>query len=199
MKLWLLTLVSSLAACGGGRTPLDPGLLGRASGAGGTGMPSLGNPQPTGGNTGTGPGIDDAGNGACHGTCLTPPGPVELYPSLDDLAAALVGVWQICSGGPALFDGAPSDTIGVEFTPSSVSTYGAFVGALFFLKSSPAGPVRGDGPAYQQRYQVADDMTVSCRSADDKHGSWFELMYSSCPREWWFEIPGGRSGTLASF
>ena len=134
--------------------------------------------------TGGSPGADDAGVGVCHGTCLTSPGPVQLYPSLDELAAALVGVWESCTGGHELFGGAPSDTIGVEFGPSSPRDDSVWEGTLYFLRRGPSGPVRGTGQGYQQSYGVVDDMTVSCRSADDRSGSWFELMYSSCPQEW---------------
>jgi hypothetical protein len=194
MKLcWLLPIVGTLAACGY-RTPLDPAGLG-PTGVAGAGSGNPGDQPSPGGGLGT----DDAGHGACYGTCMIPPGPVQPYPTLDELAAALVGVWQICTGGHALFGGAPSDTIGVEFAPSSRVDDSVWAGDLYFLKRTSAGPARGDGPSYHQSYRVVIDSTVTCRSDDDKTGSWFELMYSSCPREWWLSIPGGPRGTLASF
>ena len=207
--LWLLPVVELLAACGGGRTPLYPPGGEPTGGTGGADPASLTNSQHTGGSPGGntsvgsagagGLGINDTGNAACHGTCDAPPGPLALSPSEADLASALVGVWDICSGGHALFGGAPSDTIGVEFGPSTPTDYGTWVGTLHFLKSSSAGPVRGQGAAYEQSYQVSDDMTLSCRPGNDQSGSWFELIYSSCPREWWLKDISGRRGTLASF
>ena len=203
--LHLLSIVAMLAACGGGRTPLYPPEHEPTGGAGGADHTSLTTLQQTGGGPGgsvvlgsTGAG-SLASDGTCHGTCASPPGPVALYPTEADLASALVGVWDICSGGHALFGGAPSDTIGVEFGPSTLTDYGSWAGTLYFLKDSSAGPVRGQGSAYQQSYQVSDDMTVLCRSADDKSGSWFETIYSSCPREWWLKSYSGNQGTLASF
>jgi hypothetical protein len=167
--LGLLTLAGLLAVCGGGRTRLDPGLAGpTGSGYGGSGA-DLGNPRQTGGSSG----VDNTGDGTCHGTCLTPPGPVQIYPTFDELAAAVIGVWQICSDGHGLFAGAPSDTIGVEFGPSTSNGDGVWTGNLYFLKSGPSGPVRGDGPDYQQTYRVVDDMTVSCWSPGDKFYSGF--------------------------
>ena len=111
----------------------------------------------------------------------------------------MIGVWQICSDGHGLFAGAPSDTIGVEFGPSTSNGDGGGEGNSYFLKSGPSGPVRGDGPDCQQTYRVVDDMTVSCWSLGDKYFSHFELMYSPCPRELWLESQNGRNGTLASF
>ncbi len=160
-------------------------------------MAALGNPSQSGGS----PGVSDAGNGSCHGTCQTPPGPVQIFLTFDDLAAAVTGVWQICSDGRGLFAGAPSDTIGVELGPSTTEgiANGVWQGKIYSLKRGPSGPVRGDGPVPQQSYQVAKDMTVTCRSLDDKSWSSFEIMYSPCPRELWLESQSGHNGTLASF
>jgi hypothetical protein len=193
--LGLLMLAGLLAVCGGGRTPLDPGPTGPTGGGHGGSGADLGNPRQTGGS----PGVDDAGHGACYGNCQTPPGPVQVNMTFDELAAVVVGVWQICSDGHGLFAGAPSDTIGVEFGPSSPKRAWGWEGNLYFLKRGPSGPVRGDGPDYQQTYQVVDDMTVSCWSPGDKFWSSFESMYSPCPRELWLEKENGHNGTLASF
>jgi hypothetical protein len=204
--LWPLLVVGLLAACGVGRTPLYPP---GDEPSGGTGGAGLTNPRHTGGSPGGDTNVGNAGagglggnatgNSVCRGTCDVPPGPVALRPTEAELASALVGTWDICSGGHALFGGAPSDTIGVEFGPSTLTGYGTWVGTLYFLKSGSAGPVRGRGAAYEQSYQVSDDMTLSCRSSSGQSGSWFELMYSYCPQEWWLKDLSGRKGTLASF
>jgi hypothetical protein len=188
MKLFeLLVIAGLLATCGGGRTRLNPGHTG-ASSHGGRDA-DLGGPGSIG--------ADDAG--VCPGGCATPPGPAKVYPSLDELAAALVGEWAICFGGHALFTGAPSDTLGVEFGPSSSTGNGSWRGNLYFLKRGPSGPVRGEGQNYQQTYAVVDDRTVSCWSPDFKDSTSFELMYSPCPRAWWFWGLNSRQGTLAPF
>ena len=189
--LWLLSLAGLLAACG--RTPLDPHGLTQAGG--GAGTADAGNPPQTGGR----PGIDDAGQGTCYATCSTPPGPVQIYPSNAELAAGLVGVWRICSGGPSLFTGAPSDTIGVEFAPGFANSDLGIEGDVYFLKKGPSGPVRGQGADYQQTYEV-DEGVIYCRSTSRDIGSDFSLKYSPCPREWWFENEyRWQTGTLASF
>jgi hypothetical protein len=190
--LGLLTLATLLAACGG-RTPLDE-LAWRSKG-GSTGSPDgdLGNPTATGG----GPGASDAGAGACYGRCSTPPGAIALDPSI---GPAILGIWEICSGGHDLFTGSPSDTIGVEFTPPGPGGNTGLLGDLYFLKRGPSGPVRGEGSAYHHTYEVIGNSDISCRSQGDTIWYDFSLRYSPCPREWWLQnSPHSNEGTLASF
>jgi hypothetical protein len=184
---WLLPLAGLLATCG--RTPLEP--TGPTQTGGGTGgsVTNPGNPTRTGGSLGDG----GAGDGTCYGTCSTPPGPVATLPSDAELLAGLVGVWRICSGGPSLFTGAPSDTIGVEFAPPVADSGPDIEGDMYFLRKGPSGPVRGPGSDYQQTYML-DDGVLYCTGND------FGLKYSPCPREWWFENEyRHNAGTLASF
>jgi hypothetical protein len=200
MKLASLILALALVACGVGRTPLDPpdrGPPARGSGGSGAGGNGAGGTGQTGGSSG----VTTAPDGTCYGNCTVPPGPLKLSPSLDELAAALVGVWQICSGGHAFFSGAPSDTIGVEFGPPALTDYGSWTGDLYFLRRGRSGPEHGDGPAYRQTYYLADDYTLSALSQNHDKSSSFELKYSMCPTQWWLESPHHADGsvTLAPF
>ena len=194
MKLhWLLTLGCSLAACG--RTPLDLGDSRPTGGSPGLGDGTLGNPEPTGGS----PGVSDANGGTCYATCSTPPGPIQANATSAEIAAALIGVWHICTGGHALFTGAPSDTIGVEFAPPITGGPSDISSIMYFLRKGPAGVVRGEGSDYQQSYTVGERQ-VSCHSIPERIACNFDLKYSSCPREWWFyNFEHGQKGTLASF
>jgi len=185
--LRLLTLASLLATCG--RTPLDlaPIQTGGSPGA------SDADPNRTGG----GPSAGDAGDGACFATCSTPPGPIRLYPTDAEATAGLIGVWRICYGGHDIFIEAPSDTIGVEFTPPTTSGSTDIEGNMYFLRKGASGPVRGGSPEYRQTYLVSDGV-LYCHTKDGGYA--VGLKYSPCPREWWFENDAtSHSGTLASF
>jgi hypothetical protein len=194
MKLfWLLPLAGLLATCG--RTPLDPTGPIPAGGISGGSDANPVNPTQTGGS----PAVGDASGGTCYATCSTPPGPIQVWPSNADLLAGLLGVWRICSGGPAIFTGAPSDTIGVEFAPPTPDGGPDIEGDMYFLRRAPSGPVRGPGSDYQQTY-LLDDGVLYCHSIPKKIGYGLSLKYSPCPREWWFASEDwNHTGTLASF
>jgi hypothetical protein len=152
-------------------------------------------PYQTGGSTG----VYAAGDPACSATCKTPPGTVEIQPSDAELRAGIVGVWQICSGNPAIFVEAPADAIGVEFAPPSSDGTSDPVGNLFFLTSGPTGPVRGAGFEYQQIYDIIDGV-LYCHSSYNS-GYDLSIKYSPCPREWMLALWGNpnTSSTLAAF
>ena len=140
------------------------------------------------------PGVYDTGQDpACAATCATAPGPILPYGhgSAGDaeLWAGLVGVWQICDGGGAAFQGppadAPADTIGVEFAPpvtSDSDPAGVTKGNLFFLTRGPSGPVRGAGFEYQQVYTIYGGVLKCFATSSATYD--FGIKYSPCPREW---------------
>ena len=190
MKPSCLLIAAALLAGCGGRTPL---LLtdGAARSGGDSSDPSQ---------AGVRPGSYDAGDPACLAGCSTPPGPLQVDLSEADIVAAIVGVWRICYGSPGLFVSAPSDTIGVEFAPPHTrDDDGDFVGNLYLLVQGGSGPLRGDGVAYHQTYQVIGNY-VMCDTDRREYVYQLAFKYSPCPRELWLEDHWhGHSGALASF
>jgi hypothetical protein len=195
MKLHcLLTATALLAACGGRTSLLDLGKQNPTGGAVGSDDGS----DPS--QTGVRPGSYDAGDPNCLGTCSMPPGPLQVHFSEAEIGAALIGVWQICYGGAAIFTGAPSDTIGVEFAPPHTQDEsGDPIGTMYLLTKGTSGPVRGNGVAYQQTYEITGGV-VLCASYQREHVYDLGLKYSPCPREWWFQNwEWNQSGVVASF
>ena len=136
--------------------------------------------------TGTNPGSYDAGLGTCPATCSTP---AATSPSLGYTWTDLIGVWRICENATSVFEGAPADTIGVEFAPPHTGrTYDAgLAGSLYFLTQGQSGPLRGGGFEYQQTYEIEDDGgLVLHQYYNDRR--WFSAAsYSACPRQWQLE------------
>jgi len=179
----------AVAGCGAGSLTPDPGTAGTGGDTGGT--TGSGGVSGTTGSGGTG--------GAslpqtCPATCDTPAGTVYTFSSDVDVATALTGKWQICSGSGNTFH-APPDVIGVEYGPASVQprAYGTAIGGdLFYLVAGANGPERGLGFDYQLTYDVTPGGP-----------GWYQLnmhptpnsgfggspRYSPCPEE--FEISGG--------
>jgi hypothetical protein len=124
---------------------------------------------------------------------------VQNHPSDADLWADIIGVWQICSGRYSIFNGAPSDTIGVEFAAPSPASDSEPVGNLFFLTRGSSGPVRGAGFEYQQLYDVRQGVLYCHPSYNSGYD--LSLKYSPCPREWEMATWGNpnSAGILASF
>jgi hypothetical protein len=120
-------------------------------------------------------------------TCSTAPGLVEPFSTIDRVYAWVGGKWLFCTG-QATWQTAPSDTIGVEFTPgSSTPTAGGSTagGNMYYLVQGPSGPVRGAGFNYQLTYDVSPEGTgyqFNVHPAPNS-GFWLRLKYSNCPRE----------------
>jgi hypothetical protein len=120
-------------------------------------------------------------------TCSTPPGLVEPFSTIDRVYAWVAGKWVFCTG-QATWQTAPSDAIGVEFTPgSSAPTAGGSTagGNMYYLVQGPSGPVRGAGFNYQLTYDVSPEGTsyqFNVHPAPNS-GFWLTLKYSACPRE----------------
>ena len=134
---------------------------------------------------GSSPGVYDAGADTCPATCSTPAGTVRTFHSDADTWAALIGVWQICSGAYSMFADAPADTIGVEFAlPHTDLPYDAAAtrGNMYFLTRGQSGLARGGGFEYQQTYEVVGGW-LNCYQYYDS-GYAFRPTYSPCPREW---------------
>ncbi len=137
----------------------------------------------------------DAAAGTCAATCSTAPGTLLTFASDAELGQGLIGVWRICGGAYAMFAGAPSDTIGAEFTPPLRSDAGTVRSFLYLLTQGPAGPVRGAGFDYQLTYEISDGV-LYCHSTFGGYG--MSIQYSPCPRKWQLEGPAGK-GTLVPF
>ena len=87
----------------------------------------------------------------CAPQCYATVRIVRELASVDDAYSALFGLWQLCSWIQTPFD-APTSAIGVEF--GAPQTGGG--GEMYYLVPGPSGqPVRGPGPDYQRRYDVA--------------------------------------------
>jgi hypothetical protein len=153
-------------------------------------------PKPNG----VSPGVYPPGEDTCPATCATPVGTLQVPASDADIWAALVGVWQICSGVHSIFLSSPADTIGVEFAPAHTDLpYDAApaLGNLFFLTNGPSGPVRGGGFDYQQSYAV-ERGTVLYRKYPNYSADGFGAVYSPCPRQLKLE-DGDHVALLAPF
>jgi hypothetical protein len=120
-------------------------------------------------------------------SCSTPPGSVEPFSTIDGVYAWVRGKWLFCTGRET-WQTAPSDAIGVEFTPgSSAPTAGGGTagGNMYYLVQGPSGPVRGAGFNYQLTYDVSPEGTsyqFNVHPAPNS-GFWLALKYSACPRE----------------
>jgi hypothetical protein len=120
-------------------------------------------------------------------TCSTPPGLVEPFSTIDGVYAWVAGKWLFCTGR-ATWQTAPSDAIGVEFTPgsSAPTANGSTAGGnMYYLVQGPSGPVRGAGFNYQLTYDVSPEGTsyqFNVHPAPNS-GFWLRLKYSACPRE----------------
>jgi hypothetical protein len=115
-----------------------------------------------------------AGSGpACAATCGTPAGPVAAL-SDNEAYTSLAGRWQICSGRDLwAMVGAPSDTIGIEYTADQ---------NMYYLVDGPDGPTRGAGFAYQLTYDVLPSGQFDMHP-EPNAGFFGFLSYSPCPRE----------------
>jgi hypothetical protein len=92
-------------------------------------------------------------------SCSTPAGTIQPLKTLPDVYAALEGKWRICT--PTFVGSvAPADAIGLEFGAgsSTPTPKGSSVGGqAYYLVQGPAGPVRGQGFAYQLTYDVSPE------------------------------------------
>ena len=156
-------------------------------------------------------GAGGASGPSCKATCATPTGTVQALTSVQDVYAAVLGSWQICSDmADWTAAGAPSDVIGIEFGPASsaLKSNGDTVGGdAYYLVQGPSGPVRGAGFDYQLAYSVEDETEV--------YAGYFqfnlfagatlvaagEVRYSPCPTELeiGFRAPSAGKSALASF
>jgi hypothetical protein len=117
-------------------------------------------------------------------TCSTPPGSVEPFSTIERVYAWVRGKWLFCTGRET-WQTAPSDAIGVEFTPgSSAPTAGGSTagGNMYYLVQGPSGPTRGAGFNYQLTYDVSPEGQFNVHPAPNS-GFWLRLKYSACPRE----------------
>jgi hypothetical protein len=121
-------------------------------------------------------------------TCSTPPGLVEPFSTIDRVYSWVSGKWLFCTGRATWQNQAPSDAIGVEFTPGSSaptprgSTAG---GNMYYLVKGPSGPVRGAGFNYQLTYDISplsSSYQFNVHPAPNS-GFWLRFKYSACPRE----------------
>jgi hypothetical protein len=190
--------IALCASCGSslvGVPPDDAGQTGGGSGAGGRATGSSGSGGASSGGAGGGSSGGAGGGSTCAATCATPAGTVQGFSSVEEVYAALVGLWQICPGAGRTFPTAPPDTIGVEYGPASPaptpngSTAG---GNMYYLVQGAAGPVRGAGFDYQLTYDVSPEgpgaFQLNMHPAPNS-GFGGTFRYSPCPRE--FEISGG--------
>ena len=112
--------------------------------------------------------------------------------------AAVAGRWRVCAGlSNVLAFGAPSDTVGMEFTQATSddaacagNTEPCAGGEIYYLVEGSSGLVRGQGAAYQIGYSLETP----------SGGSWTTAFGASAsPRELDVESTGYNSGaTLVS-
>jgi hypothetical protein len=134
---------------------------------------------------------DGSAETTCAGppaTCSTPPGLVEPFSTIDRVYAWVTGKWLFCTGRANWQGAAPSDAIGVEFTPgsSAPTARGSTVGGnMYYLVQGPSGPVRGSGCNYQLTYDISPEGTSYQFNVhpDPNSGFVLRLKYSACPRE----------------
>ena len=144
---------TSTAGGSGGSSGQGTGGASVSGGSGGTTVGSGG--SGTGGSTGGSGGSGATGGtggsgGTCRAGCNVPAGPLRDFSSVDEVYAALAGLWQICPTTGVAFD-APRDAIGVEY----VAPKPGGGGDMFYLVPGPTGPIRGTGFAYQRTYDVS--------------------------------------------
>ena len=122
----------------------------------------------------------------CGATCSTPSAVGSLATSAD-VAAALLGRWQVCSGADEWRNWAPTDTVGFEFTaPNGVGPTGDAdpSGDFYYLVAGPDGaPTRGADDAHHLRYDVPSGRQLNLTRADGGAFTAAPLRASSCPRE----------------
>ena len=166
---------STTGASGAGSSP------GSASGASTVTAPDAGaeSPPPVSGSPPPPPAS------TCAATCATPfAGAALATPA--EVAAALVGRWQICAGADEWRNDAPVDTVGIEFTPPDGPGAGVAAGPsgdFYYLVAGPDGtPARGADDAHHLRYTVVTTAQVDLTNAAG--GSfWVAPTASSCPRQ----------------
>jgi hypothetical protein len=161
-------------ACGGKLEPGAPGAGGSAatSTAGGSGG-SAG--QGTGGAGGT-------GGTTCIEGCGTA-GPVRNFSKVDEVYAAIRGLWQLCPTLGIAFD-APPEVIGIEFlAPKSGG-----IGDMYYLVRGASGaPTRGVGSNYQRTYDISFTGAQFALNVQRPTGiAPGTLRYSECPQQ--FEV-----------
>lgn len=96
---------------------------------------------------------------------------------------------MICDYLSSLFpDWAPSDTVGMEFTPvSSCGSAGCTGGLVYFLVQGPSGLTRGNGNGYQIWYSIDAELELVLMQAPNNNGWSTSVSMSSNPREFWIE------------
>jgi hypothetical protein len=131
---------------------------------------------------------------ACWAGCCTAAGTVASFASAADVYAAVAGRWLFCTGLNYWQGfGAPTDALGVEFTPGTVGDacgpnggIGCGGGNMYYLVEGPGGLTRGAGFAYQLTYDVAweggGDFAFNMHPSANS-GASASIRYSSCPTE----------------
>ena len=116
------------------------------------------------------------------------------FASAADVYAAVAGRWLFCTGLNYWQGfGAPTDALGVEFTPGTVGDAcgpnggtGCGGGNMYYLVEGPGGLTRGSGFAYQLTYDVAweggGDFAFNMHPSANS-GSSASIRYSPCPTE----------------
>ena len=101
---------------------------------------------------------------------------------------------MVCDYLSSLFPGwAPSDTVGMEFTPATAgggscgSGPGCLGGLVYFLVQGTSGITRGNGNRYQIWYSTDTTLELTLAQAPN-NGTWStSVSVSSNPREFWIE------------
>jgi hypothetical protein len=125
-------------------------------------------------------------------TC-PPPSSLITPDSASELASAVQGTWQLCTGLETLqaLIGA-DDIVGMWFGPVTSDGYACtgspepcLGGDLFYLVQGASGLVRGSGFAYQSTYQITTDgPSVHLGVVDGSGGRWgTSARYSTDPHE----------------
>lgn len=193
---------------GGGSAPSSSSSSGSASSAsssGGSSSSGSGGETSDGGGGSSSSGGDLAYDG---GSC--PAATIEQVASPADAPAAVAGRWQVCAGlSNVLAFGAPSDTVGMEFTQATSGDAACagnnepcVGGEIYYLVEGSSGLVRGQGAAYQIWYSLwgeASDPMGASVSLDLQQtpsgGSWTTAFGASAsPRELDIESIGYNTG-----
>jgi hypothetical protein len=162
----------------GGASGASGGASGASGGAGGEPGGSGGTAGSNGGGAG---GSNPTDGGVCYAACGTPAGTVQAFSSNIEVYAALVGSWQICSGGGKVFANAPEDTRGIEFGPP-----GEKGGDVYYLVQGASGLERGAGFDYQLTYDVSQSGSFLQLNLHPTPNSGFapSFRFSPCPTQW---------------